>query len=304
MPDFLTPSRSVLNSLPNAAIPLTVRRMTVSPFGVYFNVHLVSDSTGETLAGIMRASCAQFDHIMPIEHSYYLVRSPRQLERVLREIENAPGVVMFTISNMELRSRLEQRCREMGMPAVAVLDPVLDMLSRYLGMELNQKIGAGRVLDADYFRRIDALNYAMGHDDGQGGSELETADVILVGVSRTSKTPTCVYLANRGVKAANVPIVMNAPMPDRLFEAGGPLVVGLTISPDRLQHIRRNRLAAMKETRDTSYVDEDIIRQEIVYASRLYEKHGWPVIDVSRRSIEETAAAVLNLLAERRSQHP
>ncbi|NDC58337.1 MAG: pyruvate, phosphate dikinase/phosphoenolpyruvate synthase regulator, partial [Alphaproteobacteria bacterium] len=202
--------------------------MTVSPFGVYFNVHLVSDSTGETLAGIMRASCAQFDHIMPIEHSYYLVRSPRQLERVLREIENAPGVVMFTISNMELRSRLEQRCREMGMPAVAVLDPVLDMLSRYLGMELNQKIGAGRVLDADYFRRIDALNYAMGHDDGQGGSELETADVILVGVSRTSKTPTCVYLANRGVKAANVPIVMNAPMPDRLFEAGGPLVVGLT----------------------------------------------------------------------------
>jgi regulator of PEP synthase PpsR (kinase-PPPase family) len=270
----------------------------------FLNVHLVSDSTGETLNAVLRAVAPLFEGVTPLEHSYYLVRSPRQLERVLREIENAPGVVMFTISNMELRSRLEQRCREMGMPAVAVLDPVLDMLSRYLGMELNQKIGAGRVLDADYFRRIDALNYAMGHDDGQGGSELETADVILVGVSRTSKTPTCVYLANRGVKAANVPIVMNAPMPERLFEAGGPLVVGLTITPDRLQHIRRNRLAAMKETRDTSYVDEDIIRQEIVYASRLYEKHGWPVIDVSRRSIEETAAAVLNLLAERRSQHP
>ncbi|HWA22643.1 MAG TPA: pyruvate, water dikinase regulatory protein [Caulobacterales bacterium] len=274
--------------------------MSAAKIAAYFNVHLVSDSTGETLAGVMRASCAQFDNVIPIEHSYYLVRSMRTLERVLREIEAAPGVVMFTMSNDELRGRLEQHCREVGSPCVAVLDPVLSMMSRYLGQELNHRIGAGRVLDAEYFRRIDALNFAMGHDDGQGGVELETADVILVGISRTSKTPTCVYLANRGVKAANVPIVPGIALPDRLFKPDVPLVVGLTASPERLVNIRRNRLATLKEERATTYVDQESVRAEVLYAQKLYEKHGWPVIDVTRRSIEETAAAVLNLLAERR----
>jgi regulator of PEP synthase PpsR (kinase-PPPase family) len=270
--------------------------------GTYFNVHLVSDSTGETLAGVMRASCAQFDHILPIEHSYYLVRSTRQLERVLKEIEAAPGVVMFTISNNDLRGRLEARCRELGAPCVAVLDPVLDMLSRYLGQELNHRIGASRALDADYFRRMDALNFAMGHDDGQGGQELNDAEVILVGVSRTSKTPTCVYLANRGVRAANVPIVPHIPLPERLFEVDAPLIVGLTISPDRLVTVRRNRLVTMRETRETSYVDDEAVRTEIIHAQRTFERHGWPVIDVTRRSVEETAASILNLLAERKNQ--
>lgn len=265
----------------------------------YFNVHLVSDSTGETLAGIMRASCAQFDHIAPLEHSYYLVRSLRQVDRVLREIEAAPGVVMYTISNDALRERLETRCKEIGTPCTAVLDPVLDMLSRYLGLELNHRIGAGRVLDSSYFRRIDALNFAMAHDDGQGGVELDSADVILVGVSRTSKTPTCVYLANRGVKAANVPFVPGISLPARLFEPDLPLIVGLTVSPDRLLMVRRNRLATMKESRSTTYVDEEIVRAEITEAQKLFAKQNWPVIDVTRRSIEETAAAILNMIAER-----
>ncbi|HET9232239.1 MAG TPA: kinase/pyrophosphorylase, partial [Vitreimonas sp.] len=158
----------------------------------YFNVHLVSDSTGETLAGVMRATCAQFDNILPVEHSYFLVRSVRQLERVIREIEAAPGVVMFTLSNLEHRALLEQRCKEMGMPCVAVLDPVLDVTSRYLGQELNHRVGAARKLNAEYFKRIDALDFAMDHDDGQQVVELAEADVILVGVSRTSKTPTSV----------------------------------------------------------------------------------------------------------------
>lgn len=273
--------------------------MTPRP-GIYFNVHLVSDSTGETLAGVMRASSAQFDNILPLEHSYYLVRSSRQLERVLREIENAPGVVMFTLSNDEMRARLEQRCRELGMPCTAVLDPVLDMLSRYLGQELNHRIGAGRILDADYFRRIDALNFAMGHDDGQGVKEFADSDVVLVGVSRTSKTPTCVYLANRGVKAANVPIVPHIPLPEALFRKDAPLIVGLMISADRLIHVRRNRLMAMQASRDSSYVDEAAVRAEIIHAQKVFEREGWPVIDVTRRSVEETAAAVLNLIAERK----
>lgn len=270
--------------------------------GVYFNVHLVSDSTGETLAALMRASCAQFDNIIPLEHTYFLVRSARQMERVLLEIEAAPGVVMYTVSNIEQRERLEGRCRELGVPYVAVLDPVLDMMSRYLGLEMNHRIGAARVLNAEYFRRIDALNFAMGHDDGQQVVELKDADVILVGVSRTSKTPTCVYLANRGVKAANVPIVPNMVLPPELFGPSAPLVVGLTVSADRLVSIRRNRLATMNETRSTSYVDEESVRAEVLNAQRTYEKNGWPVIDVSRRSVEETAAAVLNLLAERREK--
>lgn len=266
----------------------------------YFNVHLVSDSTGETLAGVMRATCAQFDNILPIEHSYFLVRSARQLERVIREIEAAPGVVMFTLSNLEHRGMLEQRCQELGMPSVAVLDPVLDVASRYLGQELNHRVGASRRLNAEYFKRIDALDFAMYHDDGQQAVELSDADVILVGVSRTSKTPTSVYLAHRGVKAANVPLVPGAPLPPELFAEQRPLVVGLLISADRLIHIRRNRLMAMKETRAGSYTDEDAVRREVMDAQKLFEREGWPTIDVSRRSIEETAAAVLNLLAEHR----
>ncbi|MFZ2030225.1 MAG: pyruvate, water dikinase regulatory protein [Vitreimonas sp.] len=266
----------------------------------YFNVHLVSDSTGETLAGVMRATCAQFDNIMPIEHSYFLVRSVRQLERVLEEIAGAPGVVMFTLSNLEHRAILEEHCAKVGMPCVAVLDPVLDITSRYLGQELNHRVGAARKLNAEYFKRIDALDFAMDHDDGQQVIELSTSDVILVGVSRTSKTPTSVYLAHRGVKAANVPLVPNVPLPPELFAKDHPLVVGLTISADRLVHIRRNRLVAMKETRAGDYTEEEAVRREVMDAQRLFEREGWPTIDVSRRSIEETAAAVLNLLAEHR----
>ena len=266
----------------------------------YFNVHLVSDSTGETLAGVMRATCAQFDNIMPIEHSYFLVRSVRQLDRVLKEIEAAPGVVMFTLSNLDHRAILEDACQDMGMPCVAVLDPVLDSMSRYLGQELNHRVGAARKLNAEYFKRIDALDFAMYHDDGQQSIELSDADVILVGVSRTSKTPTSVYLAHRGVKAANVPMVPGVRLPQALFTGNRPLIVGLLISADRLIHIRRNRLAAMKEIRAGDYTEEDAVRREVMEAQKLFEREGWPTIDVSRRSIEETAAAVLNLLAEHR----
>ena len=266
----------------------------------YFNVHLVSDSIGETLAGVMRATCAQFDNIMPIEHSYFLVRSVRQLDRVLKEIEAAPGVVMFTLSNLDHRAILEDACQDMGMPCVAVLDPVLDSMSRYLGQELNHRVGAARKLNAEYFKRIDALDFAMYHDDGQQSIELSDADVILVGVSRTSKTPTSVYLAHRGVKAANVPMVPGVRLPQALFTGNRPLIVGLLISADRLIHIRRNRLAAMKEIRAGDYTEEDAVRREVMEAQKLFEREGWPTIDVSRRSIEETAAAVLNLLAEHR----
>ena len=275
--------------------------MTASRFATYFHIHLVSDSTGETLNAMARAVCARFENVLPIEHYYALVRSPRQVERALAEIEAAPGMVMHTIVDDSLRADLEDGCRRLEMPCIAALDPLVSALSRYLGAALTRRVGVQHVLDTDYFNRMDALNYAIGHDDGQGGQELEQADVVLVGVSRTSKTPTCIYLAHRGVRAANVPLVPGRGPPEALKTLTTALVVGLTISPDRLIQIRRNRLLSLKESRDTSYIDIEAVREEVVEARRLYERQGWPVIDVTRRSVEETAAAVLNLLQSARA---
>ncbi|MDB5445855.1 MAG: hypothetical protein JWQ97_1172 [Phenylobacterium sp.] len=262
----------------------------------YFHVHLVSDSTGETLNAMARAVCARFDNVLPIEHIYALVRSQRQLDRALGDIEEAPGVVIHTIVDDKLRNALEEGCRRLDMPCIPALDPLVSALSRYLGASTTTRVGAHLRLDNDYFNRMDALNYAIGHDDGQGGQDLDQADVVLVGVSRTSKTPTCIYLAHRGVRAANVPLVPGRPIPERLTKLKKALVVGLTISPDRLLQIRRNRLLSLNESRASAYIDTDAVRDEIIQARRLYERHGWPTIDVTRRSVEETAAAILNLM--------
>ncbi len=268
---------------------------------VYFHIHLVSDATGETLNAMSKAACAQFEGVKPIEHVYALVRSPRQLDRALAEIEAAPGVVFYTIMNTELRERLEARCQELNTPCLSVLDPVLSTLRSYLGTELTHKMGGQHAMNSEYFDRIEALNFTMAHDDGQQTHNLNEADVILVGVSRTSKTPTCIYLANRGIKAANVPVVADVPLPPELEQVTNPLVVGLTVGKNRLVQIRRNRLLSLKADTETRYVDDEEVRKEIVYAQRLFEKHKWPTIDVSRRSIEETAAAVLNLLSQRQA---
>jgi len=276
--------------------------MTNPRIATYFHVHLVSDSTGETLNAMARAVCARFENVLPIEHIYALVRSQRQLDRALADIEAAPGVVIHTIVDAELREALDEGCRRLDMPCIAALDPLVSAMSRYLGAAISSRVGAQHALDHDYFNRMDALNYAIGHDDGQGGQDLEQADVVLVGVSRTSKTPTCIYLAHRGVRAANVPLVPSRPIPDKLLQLKNTLVVGLTISPDRLIQIRRNRLLSLKENRTSTYIDVDAVREEIVYARRLYERQGWPVIDVTRRSVEETAAAVMNLLTSGRGQ--
>ena len=249
-----------------------------------------------------KAVTARFEAVLPIEHIYALVRSQRQLDRVLKEIEAAPGVVLHTIVDKELRASLEQGCRDLEMPCIAALDPLVSTLSRYLGASLSTRVGVQHSLDADYFQRIDALDYAMAHDDGQHTPNLETADVVLVGVSRTSKTPTCIYLAQRGIRAANVPLVPGSEPPAQLFNLKRPIVVGLMVSPDRLISIRKNRLLNLNENRESTYVEQDSVRDEIVKARRMFEKHGWPIIDVTRRSIEETAAQVVNLLNEARSQ--
>lgn len=262
---------------------------------IFFHLHLVSDATGETLNAIAKAACAQFDMVEPVEHVYALVRSRKQIDRVMDEIETAPGVVLYTMMNDDLRERLEERAKDFQMPCIPVLDPVLSALTNYLGTELSHKPGGQHNLDADYFARIEALRYTMAHDDGQGSAGLDDADVILVGVSRTSKTPTCIYLANRGIKAANIPVVPDCPLPAELEEVERPLIVGLTLSPDRLIQIRRHRLLSLNQDDETDYVNIEKIRQETVQARKLFARFGWPVIDVTRRSIEETAAAILNL---------
>lgn len=272
--------------------------MTAPPrLPTYFHVHLVSDSTGETLNAMARAVCARFNDVLPIEHIYALVRSERQLERTLREIEDAPGMVMHTIVDRELCSALEEGCRRLDMPCIGALDPLVSSLSRYLGAPISSRVGAQYALDSDYFNRMEALNFAIAHDDGQIGADIDRADVILVGVSRTSKTPTCIYLAHRGIRAANVPLVYGAPPPQQLLDYPSHKVVGLMISPDRLMQIRRNRLLSLNESRESDYADIDHIREEIIAARRLYERQGWAVIDVTRRSVEETAAGIINILS-------
>src|SRR5580698_3240354 len=222
----------------------------MAPAPGYFHLHLISDATGETLITVARAVAAQYAKVSPVEHVHPLVRTQKQLDRVLAEIEEAPGIVLYTLLEENLVARLEGKCRELGLPCLSILGPVLHLFQAYLGAETTHKVGAQHTLNAEYFRRIDALNYTMMHDDGQQATDLEEADVLLVGVSRTSKTPTSIYLANRGVKTANVPLVPNMPVPPQLERLTTPLVVGLTASPERIVQIRQNRLLGLNAHRD------------------------------------------------------
>lgn len=266
----------------------------------FFHMHLVSDATGETLNTVGRAAAAYYSDFQPIEHVYALVRTAKQLDRVLAEIERQPGIVLFTVADPGLRKMLEERCQALSVPCLSILDPVIASLATYLNSESRPHIGGQHVLDAEYFRRIDALNFTMAHDDGQHPENLDLADVVLVGISRSSKTPTSIYLANKGVKAANVPLVPGVPPSPELLAVSKPLVVGLVASPERIAQIRRSRLLTLNEVNETDYVNRDTITQELIEMRKLCARQQWPVIDVTRRSIEETAAAVMNLLSEKK----
>ncbi|WP_164118497.1 pyruvate, water dikinase regulatory protein [Sphingorhabdus sp. Alg239-R122] len=263
------------------------------------HLHLLSDSTGETLENIAKAALAQFDGVEIIKHFWPMVRSESHLERILTDVAANPGLVLFTLVNPETRRKLERRCRSLGLPAVPALDAVTDALSNLLGQEAKTRPGRQHILDAAYFARVDAIQYTIAHDDGVGWENWEEADIVLAGVSRSSKTPTSIYLANRGFKTANIPIVVESPPPDALFHLKHPLVVGLTTHADRLVQVRRNRLLSLNQTPETAYVNSDRVKQELQYARRMFADNGWPVIDVTRRSIEESAAAIINLVNER-----
>lgn len=261
-----------------------------------YHLHMVSDATGETTHSVTRACLVQFEGIEVVEHLWPMVRNKPQVELVLEGIRQHPGIVIFTLVNERVRGDLQSECRRLQVPCISVLDPVIDGLGRYFDRKSSGRPGRQHAMDAGYFHRIEAMNFVMTHDDGQSSWDLGDADIILVGVSRTSKTPTSIYLANHwGIKTANVPIVPELPLPDQLFIAEQPFIIGLTTSADRLVQVRRNRLLMLRQREETDYVDLEIVKREIAEARKLFTKHHWPVIDVTRRSIEETAAAIFQL---------
>ncbi|MCX5513859.1 phosphoenolpyruvate synthase regulatory protein [Kaistia algarum] len=262
----------------------------------HLHLHLVSDATGETLITVARAASAQYPSVAVVEHLHSMTRAPKQVERILADIEREPGIVLFTLVDRAIADPLELGCREIAVPCFSVLGPVLQLFQSYLGASSEGRAGAQHALDGEYFRRIEALTFAMMHDDGQLPEELDLAEVVILGVSRTSKTPTSIYLANRGVRAANIPIVPGVALPVQLAEAKRPLIVGLIATPDRIVQMRENRLLAFSQVPGGDvYVDRAAVANEVAATRKICARNGWPVIDVTRRSIEETATAILAL---------
>ena len=263
-----------------------------------FHLYLVSDATGETVESVARACLVQFEHTQPVEHVWNLVRSQRQIEHVITEIESRPGFVLYTLVNSEIIAQLQAACRRINVPCVSVLQPIMSSFANYLHEKGDAQPGRQHTLDEGYYERIAAMDYAMTHDDGQVTEDLEEADVVVLGVSRTSKTPTCIYLANRGIKAGNLPIILNPQMPEGIFDLQNPLIVGLVKDSKSLIQVRRNRLRMLTESQETAYADPEKVNEEVNFARRLFTRNDVNIIDVSRRSIEETAAAIMQLHAQ------
>ena len=259
------------------------------------HIHLVSDSTGETVHQIARACVAQFPDVRTIEHVWTLVRSLNHVDAVFAGLERNPGILMMSVVDSDLRDEFEARCAEKHIPHVSVLDPVVDLLGQFLGQPSRNRPGGQRKLDTAYFNRMAAVDFAVSHDDGLNMGDLHDADILLVGVSRTSKTPTSMYLAHRGYKVANYALVPEVPFPMHYIDGLKLFIVGLTNDPKRLSVVRKTRQIAQSDENNTSYTDFELISGEVRDARRLFARNQWPVIDITRRSVEETAAAVIQL---------
>ncbi len=259
----------------------------------HFHLHMVSDATGETLLSVARAACAQYSNSQSVEHVHSLIRTDQQLERVMEHIEREPGIVLYTLVNKEHGAKLEEFCRNLMVPVCNILSPVFDLFQSYLGSSQTGQAGAQHNLDKSYFNRIEAMNFTLAHDDGQSPQTISDADIILIGISRTSKTPTSVYLANRGLRVANIPIVPNLPLPAPLHQMKKPTIIGLIASPRHILQIRQNRILGFKnEGKQSDYLNRNQISEEIAHTRRLCQTNQWPILDVTRKSIEETAAEI------------
>ena len=271
---------------------------------ILLHLHLVSDSTGETVHQVTRACVAQFSDVRTTEHVWTLVRSLHHVDAVFAGIDRNPGILLMSVVDEDLRAEFERRCTERGIPHVSVLDPVVDMLAKILGKPMRNRPGGQRQLDSAYFDRMAAVDFAVRHDDGLNMNELHDAEILLVGVSRTSKTPTSMYLAHRGYKVANYALVPDVPFPEHYVDGLNLFVVGLTNDPKRLSVVRKTRQIAQSDESNVSYTDVERITQEIRDARRLFTRRRWPVIDVTRRSVEETAAAVIQLYTTWQEEAP
>ncbi|HLD76605.1 MAG TPA: pyruvate, water dikinase regulatory protein [Rickettsiales bacterium] len=263
------------------------------------NLHLISDSTGETLSSVARAVLSQFEDVESRDFIWPLIRSKSQIDKVIKSIEENPGIVMYTILQDDIIEILKKHCNILQIPCVGVLSQVISAFCGYLGMNISNVVGRQHLLDDEYFSRVEAINYTMNHDDGQANWDLYNADVVIIGVSRTSKSPTCVYLSCRGYKAANIPFISEETMPDAIFELKKPLIVGLTINPEKLVQIRQSRLLSIGQEVATDYIDIESVKKEVAESRKLFAKLDCPIIDVTKKSVEETAARIIQLLQEK-----
>ncbi len=266
------------------------------------NLHLISDSTGETLSSVSRAVLSQFEGVESNDFIWPLIRTKSQIEKVKESITKNPGIVLYTIMEDNLIEILKNHCYQLQIPCIPVLSRIISEFSNYLGLNISHSIGRQHLLDREYFSRVEAINYTINHDDGQSSWDLYDADIIIIGVSRTSKSPTSVYLSCRGYKTANVPFVDIKTIPENIYDLKKPLIVGLTINPEKLIQIRQSRLALLGKDIDSDYIDVEAVKAEIAESRKLFSKLSCPVIDVTKRSVEETAAKIIQLYQAERDK--
>jgi [pyruvate, water dikinase]-phosphate phosphotransferase / [pyruvate, water dikinase] kinase len=262
-----------------------------------YNVYLVSDSTGETLDRIFLSLKSQFANFEYEKKEFAFVRTEQQIDKIIKEcdqIENS--LILYTIVETRLAKYISNKSDEHSVPCFGILGNLILSFSKLLNQKAIHKPSAQHVLDEEYYKRIEAIQFTMSHDDGKKVDDINSADVILLGVSRTSKTPTSIYLANRGYKTVNIPLVPDQKIPDGLFLNNKSCIVGLIADPERLADIRRNRVAIMKDNSLKEYTDLKFIREEVENSKKLFKKNNWPIIDVTRRSVEETAASILKII--------
>ncbi|MEQ9115247.1 MAG: pyruvate, water dikinase regulatory protein [Rickettsiales bacterium] len=266
------------------------------------NIHLISDSTGETLLLMSKALLSQFDGLQVKEYTWSMTRSEAQLDRVIESVKQKNGVVLYTLAEEGLKTRLMQFCKENKIFCVEALEHLTKTFSEYLGKKPNPAIGKQHAIDQSYFQRIEAMNFTISHDDGQISEQIENAEIVLLGPSRTSKSPTSMYLAFRGFKTANIPIIKEVGIDESFLKNKEIFFIGLTISPKRLVEIRKNRLLSLNEKRETQYTDLDSVKEEVVFAKKICLKHNISLIDVTRRSVEETSAQIIQMYYERKKK--
>ena len=262
-----------------------------------YQIYLISDSTGETLDRIFLALKAQFKNIEYKVHSYSFTRTENQILKILEDAgKNEHSVILYTIVDNNLAKYLANESNEKKIPCFGVLGNLILNFSKILNQKASHEPSGQHALNDEYYERIEAIQFTMNHDDGKSTKDIEKSDIILVGVSRTSKTPTSIYLANRGFKTSNIPLVNENSLPKKLKDNPQlSCVIGLTTEPERLVEIRKNRMSSLKETENKNYTDIENITKEIVDAKKTFQKYRWPVIDITRKSVEEAAASIIKI---------